>query len=336
MKYPLRFLLVVVLVCFFASGKIICQESMRLGTLATEESDWGIMLKEMNAELIKASDDRLRFALTFAMEEKRQIDLMRKGQFDAASLTTIGLGQVLKELFIFELPMLIMTYDELDFVRTELTPEFSRKFEELDYILLGWGDLGFTYLFSKKPIRTQTDLKKTRLWACDINPIAEAFAAESGKDPILAPIGNVLSKLKSNEIETVYASPYACLALGWHAHVKYMSDLSLAPGVGATIMRKKRYDSLPERDRKLLLDVSEKHHQQLIQRIRKRNVESIDVLKERSGIEIISIHDKEQQKWNDVALRVQNDFAAKESFFSKELLERVRVLLEEYRGMKHP
>jgi len=335
MKYPLRFLLVVVLACFFASGEIICQESIKLVTLATEESDWGSIFKEMNADLIKASDERLRFDLTFAMEEKHQIDFMRKGQFDAASLTTIGLGQVLEALFIFELPMLIMTYDELDFVRTELMPEFSRIFEESDYILLGWGDLGFTYLFSNKAISTQTDLRGTRLWACDINPIAEAFAAESGKDPVLASIGSVLSLLKLDKIDTVYASPYACLALQWYAHVKYMSDLILAPGVGATIMRKKRYDSLPERDRKLLLEVSERHHRRLIQRIRERNVESIDVLKE-NGIKIISIHPKEKQKWNDVALRVQNKFAAKEKFFSKALLERVRGLLEEYRGRKHP
>ncbi len=335
MKNPQYFLWVAVLCCFFASGEVICQESIRLGTLATEESDWGIMLKEMNAELIKATDGRLRFALMFAMEEKRQIDLMRKGQFDAVSLTAIGLGQVLEELFIFELPMLILTYDELDFVRTELTPEFSRRFAERNYILLGWGDLGFTYLFSKQPIRTQTDLKRTRFWACDIDPIAEAFAAESGKDPVLAPIGNVLSLLKSNEIETVYASPYACLALQWHVHVKYMSDLILAPGVGATIMRKKRHDSLPEQDRKLLQDISERHHQRLIQRIRQRNVESVDVLKE-GGIEVIPIPLREKQKWNSVALRVQNKFAAEGKFFPKELLERVRGLLEEYRRTKQP
>ena len=308
----------------------IGQKPIRLGTLATEDSDWGNALKAMNSELIQESNNQLRFALTFAMDEKRLIDLMRKGQLDAISVTAIGLGWVLEDLFIFQLPMLFTSYEELDYVREKLAPEFAQSFEEKNYVLLSWGDLGFTYLFSKQPIRTQTDLKKTRFWVYDIDPIAEAFASESGKEPVLSPVGNVLSLLRNGDIETVYGPPYGCLALQWYPELNYMSDLILAAGVGATILNKRRYDMLSDGYKRLLHDISEKHHKQLIAKIRERNEESIEILK-REGIEIVSIPPREKQKWLSVARRVQNQLASGGKFYTKELLNEIRQLLEQYR-----
>ncbi|MGD8538740.1 MAG: TRAP transporter substrate-binding protein DctP [Candidatus Aminicenantes bacterium] len=310
-------------------GNTSDQKPIRLGTLATEESDWGNSLKAMNAELIKESEGQIKLALTFSMDEERLIDLMRKGQFDAVSVTGMGLGWVLGELFIFELPMLFSSYEELDYVRRKLTPEFSRRFENINYVLLGWGDLGFTYLFSKQPIRTQSDLKKTRFWVSNLDPVAEAFAIESGEKPTLASVSNVLSMLEQDEIDTVYGPPYGCLALQWYTHLNYMSDLILAPGFAATIINKRKFDTISLSERNLFKRISEKHHRLNREIIRKRNEESIDVLKN-EGIEIIPIPLKEKQKWHSVALRVQNQLAAQGRFFDRELLDRVRQLLEEF------
>lgn len=330
MKNPFYFLLLISLIFLLVSGNTMDQKPIKLGTLATEESDWGNSLKELNAELIKESNGQLKLALTFSMDEERLIDLMRKGQFDAISVTGMGLGWVLGDLFIFELPMLFSSYEELDHVRSQLNPEFSTRFEDINYVLLGWGDLGFTYLFSKHPIRTQSDLKKTRFWVCDIDPVAKAFAIESGEKPILASVSKVLSMLKNNEIDTVYGPPYGCLALQWNTQLKYMSDLIFAPGIAATIINKRRFDMLSESEKNLLKNISEKHHHLNREIIRKRNEDSIDILKN-EGIEIVPIPLKEKEKWHSVALRVQNQLAAEGRFYDKKLLEMVRILLEEFR-----
>jgi TRAP-type C4-dicarboxylate transport system substrate-binding protein len=329
MKRPFYFPCFICILFLLVSGNTLDQKPIRLGTLATEGSDWGNSLKEMNAELIKESNGQLKLALTFSMDEERLIDLMRKGQFDAVSVTGMGLGWVLGDLFIFELPMLFSSYEELDYIRSKLAPEFSRRFEDINYVLLGWGDLGFTYLFSKQPIRTQSDLKKTRFWVSDIDPVAKAFAVESGEKPTLASVSNVLSMLEHDEIDTVYGPPYGCLALQWYTQLKYMSDLILAPGIAATIINKRRFDMLSESEGNLFKKISEKHHRLNREIIRKRNEESIDVLKN-EGIEIVSIPLKEKQKWHSVALRVQNQLAAQGRFYDKDLLDMVRKLLEEF------
>lgn len=326
----MRFPIILIFLFLFLAKGAIGQRSIRLGTLAKEESDWGKALKAMNAELIETSKGKLRFALTFDRNENELIDRMRKGQFHAVSVTAIGLGQILEEMFIFQLPMLFSSYGELDHVRENLSSEFEQRFKEKNYVFLGWGDLGFTYLFSKKPIKTQTDLKRTKFWVCKDDPVAEAFASESGKEPVLSSIGDVLSMLKNGNIETVYAPPYACLALQWFTELRYMSDLALAMGIGATIMRKTQYDMLSDIEKSQLRDILNKHHSQLIETIREKNEESIGVLK-KEGIEIVSIPDTEIQKWRSVALRVQNQLAAEGRFYDQELLNRARQLIEEYR-----
>jgi len=333
MKKPIFLSFLILILFLLISGNTSDQKRIRLGTLATEESDWGNGLKAMNAELIKGSGGQLRLVLNFSMDEERLIDLMRKGQFDAVSLTAMGLGLVLGDIFIFELPMLFSSYEELDYVRSRLTPEFSRLFEEINYTLLGWGDIGFTYIFSKHPLRTHSDLKKTRFWVCDIDPIAEAFALESGEEPVLASINKVLSMLENGEVDTVYSPPYGCIVLQWYTQLKYMSDLVFAPGIAATIITKRRFDSLSEEERNLFKAVAEKHHRKNIVQIRKRNEESLEVLKS-EGIEIIPIPLKEKQKWLSVALRVQNKLAAQGKFFDRELLDKVRNLIEEFKQKK--
>lgn len=333
MKKPILFLFIVCILTLLVSGNIQEQKPIRLGTLATEESDWGNSLKEMNAELIKESNGQLKLKLTFSMDEEFLIDLMRKGQFDAVSVTGMGLGCVLGDLFIFELPMLFSSYEELDYIRSKLTPEFSRRFEDKNYILLGWGDLGFTYLFSKQPIRTQSDLKNAQFWVCDIDPVAEAFAIESGKKPTLASVSKVLSMLENDEIDTVYGPAYGCLALKWYTQLKYMSDLILAPGIAATIINKRRFDMLSKSEKSLFKSISEKHHRLNRKRIRKRNKDSIDILKN-EGIEIVPIPQTEREKWHSVAVRVQNQLAAQGIFYDKELLDMVRKHLEEFHDAK--
>ena len=400
------FLLVaLIIICFIVEGKATDKEiiKIKLGTFAPPASDWGKILNQMKKELMTKSDGQLQFNIRH-LDEGDVIERMKKGQLDAASLTATGLGHILKASFIFQLPMLFDTYDELDYVRDKLSPEFSKMFKDKRYVLLGWGDLGFIHLFSKECIVTQNDLKKKRNWAWSIDPIGKKFVSECGREAILLPIGKVKSALENNDIQTVYTSPYACLIFQWHTELNYMSDLRLAAGVGATIISKRKYDRLSSEHQRLLQKVAEQYHEELVEIIRDKNEESIGVLqglpfsielrhqinldednisrnlrqafenngislpqnvtvsieekdsewlitdkngekicfvrKEESklniyqGIMIIDVPPQEKDKWFQVAKSVQSGFAGDQpgNLYKKELLDKVRSLLKEYRS----
>lgn len=300
--------------------------------MAPRGSVWGEVFIEINADLRKESDGQLELRPVFNKPDQQLVELIKTGRIDAVSLTGSGLGDILPEAFILPLPLLFSTYEELDYVRGKLAQRFEEQLlEESDYMLLGWADFGFIYIFSKTPIRTQTDFQDTLFWAWDLDPIAEAFVSASGREPIVLPIQTVLSSLKEDHVQTVYNSPLGCIALGWHTQLKYMSDFPLAAGIGATIISKRKYDGLSGEHKRLLREITRKHHEQLIKTARRKNEESIDVLKAQ-GIEVIPIPPGERDKWRQVARQVQDQFAGK--LYGKELLDEVRSLLSEYKAGK--
>ncbi|UCE18622.1 MAG: TRAP transporter substrate-binding protein DctP [Gemmatimonadota bacterium] len=322
------YLFVIAVSCFMFKGKTSSSEIIKLGMLPTQRSDWGKTFEQMNSELIEKSDGTLQFQFYFGRDEKELINLLESKQIDAVSVSAAGLGQIIPEIFIFNLPLMFSTYEEFDYIRDTLTQHFSNLLDSKGFTILGWGDLGFTYPFSKEPIKTQTDLQRTKLWAWDIDPIAKAFATGSGREPVLLPIQSVLSSLSKGDIQTVYGPPLACIVYQWHTEIRYMTDLRVAVGLGATIIQKSRIETISSDNERLLKNIAKKYHEQLVVKIRRRNEESVDVLKEQ-GIEIISVPHQERQKWNQVAMKVQDQFI--DRLYEKELLDKVKSLLEEYR-----
>ncbi len=311
-----------------AIGQTADKEIIKLGTIATEYSVWGQVLKQMNAELVKQSNGKLEIRFYFGRDEQDLVALLKNKQCDAVSLTAVGLGQILPAIAALGMPMLFSKYAEWDYVKEDLTGEFVKRFDLTGHTFLGWADLGFVYLFSKERLKTQSDLQKSKVWAWTLDPVAKAFVQAAGREPILLPIESVLTSLINNDVQTVYAPPLACIAYQWHNQVKYMTDLRLVVGIGATIMDKVRFDGLKNEHKSLLQELTKKYHKQLVKRIRESNEESLRVLQER-GLQVVSVPHIEEKKWLRVSVRVQNQFVGQ--LYEKALLEQVRGLVQRYR-----
>ncbi|MCH7679553.1 TRAP transporter substrate-binding protein DctP [candidate division KSB1 bacterium] len=312
-----------------ATAQTLDPEIIKWGTLATEASDWGQVLKQMNAELVKQSGGTLVIRFYFGRDEQDLVSLLNNKQSDAVSMTTVGLGQVLPEIAVLQMPMLFSEYEEWDYVKENLTAEFVKRFDKAGYTFLGWADLGFIYLFSKERIRTQSDLQKTKVWAWTLDPLAKAIALAAGREPVLLPIESVLSALINGDVQTVYGPPLGCLVYQWHTQVKYMTDLRLNVGIGAAIMDKGRFERLSKEHQDLLLKIAKKYHEQLVDRIRQSNEESLRVLKQR-GLQVTSVPHIEERKWRQVFVRIQNQFVGQ--LYEKDLLDQIRNLVKQYRS----
>ena len=299
--------------------------------MATRGSIWGLAFDKLKAELEEQSLGELVLNIHFGRPEGKLLEHVKTGMYDAVCLTGTGLGNILPEAFIFPLPLLFSGHEELDYVRTKLTQRFRQNLEKEGYVLLGWVEFGFIYLFSNVPIKTQTDFRNTRFWAWDLDPVAREFVSRSGGDPVVLPIQSVLSSLRTGEVQTVYNSPLACLAFGWHTQVKYMSDLPLAAGIGATVINKREFDGLSEEHKRLLRETMWEYHEQLIETVHTTNEESIEVLKDH-GITMIHIPAVEREKWSVAARQAQDQFMGE--LYPEELLDEVRSLLSEYRARR--
>ena len=142
---------------------------------ATESST---ILKDLAKSIEDSTNGDLKFKIYpggVQGDEKDVLRKMRIGQVHSAGFTGVGLGEILPEVRILDVPFLFNNYDEVDYVADKLFDHFSKKFEEKGYILLGWAEVGFVYVFTNTPVNDIKDMNGVKMWMWEGDPIAEAL-----------------------------------------------------------------------------------------------------------------------------------------------------------------
>jgi len=139
---------------------------IKFATLAPEGSTWMNIMHELDDELYERSGGEVGFRIYAGGVSGDESDVLRKiriGQLHAAGFTGVGMGEILPEVRVLDLPFLFFNYGEVDYVLERTRETFSRRFAEEGFELMGWAEVGFVYFYSKEPIKTQEDLKSRKL-----------------------------------------------------------------------------------------------------------------------------------------------------------------------------
>jgi len=302
--------------------------TLKIATLAPEGSSWMKRFHEASRAIKKRSGGRLKLKIYAGGIMGDEPDVIRKiriGQLQGAAVTGIGLGMIQPAVRVLDLPFLFKTYEELDFIRETLNPEFAKKFEERGYVLLGWGDIGWIHVFSNQPVTTREELLATKLWAWVDDPLAHRMFKEIGVKGIPLSLPAVLPHLQTGLINAAYGSALSTLALQWYTQVKYMSDLPITMANAAVVVSKKAFDALPEDLQLILKEEGKNMERMLIEQVRRDNVESLKVLK-KYGLKVTHTRPEFVQEMERASHAVWTDLAG--TLYSPELLAEVQALLE--------
>ncbi len=326
------FLLVVLLAVFVNPGFSQKKYTIKFATLAPEGSTWLKVMKEFDQEVQKLTNGEVRFKIYAGGIQGDEKDVLRKirlGQLHSAGFTGVGLGEILPEVRILDSPLLFRNDEEVDYISDLLYDEFSRKFEEKGYVLLGWTEVGFVYVYGKKPIRSLVDLKGTKMWMWEGDPIAEATFKALGVSAIPLSITDVLTSLQTGLIEAVYTSPLACVSLQWYTRVKYMMDVPLADAAGAVLVSKRMFNKIPPEYQKILREKGREYMRKLVLLSRKDNQQSIELMKQ-NGIQVVHVPEANLPEFEAAGARARESLVGK--LYSQELLNRVETALQEFRS----
>lgn len=326
---------IIVAFMIFSVGLVFGQTKIRFATVAPEGSTWMKVMREYANAVEDATNNEIEFKIypgQVAGDEKDVLRKIRIGQLDSGGFTGVGLGEILPEVRIMDSPFLFRSYEEVDFVAEHFYNYFSKKFEEKGFILLGWAEVGFVYVFTNKPINALKDMNGVKMWMWEGDPIAEATFKAFNISPIPLSITDVLTSLQTNLINGVYISPYACTVVQWHTRVKYMLDLPLADSNGAILISKKKFNRLSDTEKETLKKLSREYFDQLTQLSRKDNAESLQLLKE-TGITFTTIDDKNDiDSFYESGKKARRDLIGK--LYDEDFLFKVEDLLEKYRSEK--
>ena len=312
--------------CLALAPAARAETEIKIATLAPRGSVWMQVLNKMKAMVAQQTKGEVKLHFYPGQVQGDEVDVVRKmrtGQVHGGAFTTVGLQQLNPKVLVLQIPTLFVDYALLDRVRDQLRAELEATFLEKGYVLLGWGEIGKIYLFSKNKIGSLKEIAKQKVWAWTDDPLPKAMLRALGVSPRLLGVPQVLPGLNTGIIDTVYTSPYGCMALQWHTKVKYMLDASFGVANGATVITKAVFDKLTPEQQKILKTLADKAHRVLIKRIRQDNDKALETLKA-EGLEVVQVSEADKQAFKKAATAVGLSFVPR--YYPKELYDKVLKL----------
>ncbi len=317
-----------------SSGVARAQVTLKIATLAPEGSAWMVSFHEWakNVEEHTAGKIRIKFfAGGTAGDERDAVRKMRLGQLNGAAVTAIGLGLINSEVRVLELPMLINSYDELDFVRNKLNDDLRKKFDDKGYVLLAWGDVGPVHIFSNDPIKGKADLAKVKLWAWVDDALVKALFTQLGVNGVPLGVPDVLPSLQTGLINACYGSPLSTLALQWYTKVKYMTSMHISQAIGATVITKKEFDKLDPATQKILMTDSHDFEVKLLKTLRAENEKALVSMKN-AGLQVVESPPEMIKQFSTEAMAIRPKLEP--TVYTHDFRMKVEKLVADYRAGK--
>lgn len=305
-------------------------KSLRLASIAPQGSAWGKLIQSLATKVKAATKGEVQFKLYLSGklgDEAKVVKKLGRG-VDGAFFTGQGIGLILPAFRVQELPFLSETYEEADQVRNALWPDFTAAFEkDTRYVLLGPGETGMVYLFSKKPIGSVEQLREASLWVWE----GDNVAAETFKIFDISPrpldLLTVVQQIKSGGIDAVYNSPAGAVALGWTGDLDHVTSRAFAYASGGFVLTKKAWKSIPEAHQATVKGIIQELGEQIVMQARTDNVAALNKLVSAGGGLISTpIPDAKYQELRKIAVANWGQLA--DGLKAKTYLDKARTVLK--------
>jgi len=185
-------------------------ETFKVATLSPDGSFWMKTMREAGKEVAAATEDRVQFKWYpggVMGDDKAVLRKMRVGQLQGAALPMGELLSFYPDSQAYGIPFLFNSYEEVDYVRSQLDASLIAGFAEGGMEVLGIAEGGFGYFLTDQPVRVPSDLQQQKVWVPQNDVVSARLAQSIGVTPIPLTLPDVLPGLQTGLINTVAVSP---------------------------------------------------------------------------------------------------------------------------------
>jgi TRAP-type C4-dicarboxylate transport system substrate-binding protein len=315
-------------------GPVFAQRTItiRMASVVPEDTPWGHFINRIAEEWRRITNGEVNVIIYHngtAGTEEAVVQNLGVNQLQAGVLSTFGLTEIAPEVMTLSCPLFIRNDDELDLVLGDVKTELENRINSKGFYTLAWSRVGWIKLFSKAPIFTPSDLKKQKLGTnVDYDKLNQIFKS-MGFQMVPAPQKDLLINLSSPMIDAIYQSPIAVGGAQLFGVVKNMASINIAPFMGAIIINRRAWNSIPDKYKTSLIEAARKEEIELDKVVREFEDKMIKTMGN-YGLVVNQLSPAQEQIWYDEADRVMPSMMG--TFSDRVLFTRIQNILNEHRA----
>src|SRR5713101_6674413 len=279
------------------------QTVIRLGTIIPKDSPWHSILLNMGEQWKKASGGKIELKIYPGGEqgdEPEMVQKLRIHKLQAVALSGAGLSGIDAAVSALQIPMMLNSYEELDYVRDHIADRLEKGMAQRGFIVLNWGDAGWVHFFTKQPAVHPDDIRKLKLCVLQGDNTTFELYKINGFRPVSLAATDILTGLQTGLIDAFQSPPLVALSNQWFGGAKNMLDIPFAALVGATLISKDVWDKIPAPVQKEIKASALTAGVALREEIRKAEAGSIPMMQQ-FGLNVVHADSTVIAEWRQLA-----------------------------------
>lgn len=306
--------------------------TIKIASIVPAKSPWANALDEIGREWKKITNGQVDIRVYpggIAGSEEDTIRKMRMGMLGGAMLSNFGMQKILKDVYVLNIPFMIHSDAELNYVLERLQPHLEKQIEAQGFKVVIWSSSGWVKFFSKDPVVYPEDLKKHKLSFTTGEPELEQSFKKSGFHIVPIELKDLMMGLQSGMVNAFYLPPLIAASGQYFGITGNMCPIDVAPIIGGIVISDRTWKQIPAQYHQAMTDITKKLSARLLKEAAELEKEAIQTMIE-NGLKIIPSPADARERWSKTVAQGTDELIGKA--FSKEIYDRVLALVAEYRN----
>ena len=271
--------------------------TIKLATLAPQGSTWHALLKEMAEKWSDVSGGKVKLKVYAGGTQGSEGDMVRKmgvGQLQAASISNVGLHDIVPDPMVFSTPGMVDGTDVAELL-PKAEAKMNKMLEDKGYVALSWAQVGQVHVFCTKPYLTPEAASDAKFFAWDGDPGSiEAFKL-MGLRPVVLASTDIVPSLQTGMINCINQAPAFVLSARLFDKANKMIDYPWSYLIGVTLVKKDAWDKIPADLKPKLVAIARDVNARVDAEVRRLNDDAVTAMK-KQGLEVVKVDPAPWQK----------------------------------------
>jgi TRAP-type C4-dicarboxylate transport system substrate-binding protein len=221
---------------------------LRMATPAPPGTGWAREGKAFERDIDELTHGQVRmkwYLGGIAGDELQMLDRIKRDQLDGIASAGMACQKLAPTMRALRIVGLFQGRDESAYVSGRLKETLDAEFLKAGFVNLGEVGIGPDVIFSRTPVTSMADLRKTRVWIWDLDDVYLRQLTAMGIPVTPRPLEMAGHDYDRGLLDGFLGAPQAALAFQWSAQARYYSDLRPSFLRGCILISSRAYDQLP-------------------------------------------------------------------------------------------